>query len=242
MAVPSTPATRKDICKTDGNSITILVNSGASEHYLDIGLHPGLRERMLDDEILKQPHQIITAGEHVIEGSIAKGTVIGPFDGQHGEKHQVAFLAIVVPGLGRHLFSPLVASRMGVVNIFDSVRPLLEMCDVTVPMKRLDNDTILCSFSLELDDSTNTAMRAESADLWHRQLGHINSRSLDVVRKVEGNGIDYTDNVETCNVCAIGKSSQQAHQKKATYYIKQPFHLVLVDLMGPMFPSALGGF
>ena len=53
MAVPSTPATRQDICKTDDNSITILADSGASEHYLDIGLHPGLRERMLDDEILK---------------------------------------------------------------------------------------------------------------------------------------------------------------------------------------------
>ena len=165
MAVPSTPATRQDICKTDRNSIAIFADSGASEHYLDIGLRPGLRERMLDDEILKQPHQIIAAGEHVIEGSIGKGTIIGPFNGQQGEKQQVVFSAIVVPGLGRHLFSPLIASRMGVVNIFDSVRPLLEMCDVTVPMKRLDNDTIICSFSLELDDSTNTAMRAESADL-----------------------------------------------------------------------------
>ena len=63
-----------------------------------------------------------------------------------------------------------------------------------------------------------------------------------MLRKVEGNGIDYAGNVEVCDVCTIGKNSQQAHQKKATYYIKQPFHLVLADLMGPMFPSALGGF
>ena len=55
MVVPSTPATRQVICKTDGNSITILVDSGAPEHYLDIDLHPGLRERMLDYEILKEP-------------------------------------------------------------------------------------------------------------------------------------------------------------------------------------------
>ena len=81
--------------------------------------------------------------------------------------------------------------------IFDSVQPRFEMGDVTVPMKRLDNDTILCSVSLELDNSTNTAMWAESADLWRRRLGHINSRSSDVLRKVEGNGIDYTGNVET---------------------------------------------
>ena len=151
---------------------------------------------MLDYEILKEPHQIITAGEHITEG-IAKGIIIGTFKGQHGEKQQVAFSAITVPGLGRHLFSPLVVSRMGVVTIFDSVQPRLEMGDVTVPMKRLDSDTILCSVSLELDNSTNTAMRAESADLWHRQLGHINSRSLDVLRKVEGNRIDYSGNVKS---------------------------------------------
>ena len=89
----------------------------------------------------------------------------------------VAFSAIAVPGLGRHPFSPLVASRMGVVIIVDSVQSRLETGDVTVPMKRLDNVTILGSVSLELDNSTNAPTRAESADLWHRRLGHINSRS-----------------------------------------------------------------
>ena len=184
MVVPPTPATPQDICKTDGKSVTSLVDSGASEHALDLDLHSGLRERMLDSEILKEAHQIFTAEEHVIEG-LAKGTTIGTFNGEHGEKKQVAFSAIIaVPGLARHFFSPLVASRMGVVTIFDSVQPRLEMGDVTVPMNRLDNDVILCSISLELDNSTNTAMRTESADLWHRRLGPINSRSLDVLRKV----------------------------------------------------------
>ena len=131
---------------------------------------------------------------------------------------------------------------MEVVTIFDSVQPRLAMGDVTVPMKRHNNDTILCSVCLELDNSTNTAMRAESADLWHRRLGHINSRSLDVLRKVEGKGIDYIGNVKACDVCAIGKSAQQAHPKKATYDIKKSFQLELADLMGSMSPPALGGF
>ena len=145
MVVPSTPATRQNICKTDGNSIIILVDKGASEHYPDIDLHPGLRERMLGYEILKEPHHFIPAGEHVIEG-IAKGTIIGTFNGQHGAKQWVVFSTIVVPGLRRHLFSPLVTSRMGVVTMFDSVQPRLEMGDVIVPIKSLDNGTIICSF------------------------------------------------------------------------------------------------
>lgn len=120
MAVPSTPTTCQDNCTTYGNSITILVNSGALEHYLDIDLHPELRERMIDYKILKEPHQIVTAGKHVIDG-IVKCTINGTFNGQHGEKQQVVFAAIAVPGLGKHLFSPLLASRMGVGTIFDSV-------------------------------------------------------------------------------------------------------------------------
>ena len=130
---------------------------------------------------------------------------------------------------------------MGVVTIFDSVQPRLEMDDVTVPMKLLDNDTIICCVSLKLNNSTNTAMRAESADLWHRRLGHINSRSLDVLRKVGGNGVDDIGNVKACDVCAIGKSPQLAHPKKATYDIKQPFQLVLADLMRPISPRQWEG-
>ena len=155
LIVSSTPATRLDIFKTDGNSITILVDSGASEHYLDIDLHPGLREGELDYEIPKGPYQINTAGRHVFEG-IVKGTIIGAFNGQHGEKQEVAFSAIAVPGLGRYLFIPPVASRIGVVTVFDLVQPRLEMIDVTVTIKRLYYDTILCSISLELDNFKRT--------------------------------------------------------------------------------------
>ena len=38
-------------------------------------------------------------------------------------------------------------------------------------------------------------LRVETANLWHRRMGHINSMSLDVLRKEEVNGIDYTGDV-----------------------------------------------
>ena len=68
------------------------MDSGASEYYLDIDFHPGLRERMLYYEILKEPHQIITAGKHAIEG-IAKGIITDTFNRQHGEKQQTGVLS-----------------------------------------------------------------------------------------------------------------------------------------------------
>eukprot|EP00752_Nemacystus_decipiens_P015693 g14006.t1 len=130
---------------------------------------------------------------------------------------------------------------MGVATIFDA-QPRLEMGDVIVPLRRLGNDTTLCSVYLELDGPPNTVMRAESVDLWHRRLGHINRGSLDVLRKIDDNGVDYTGTFEACDVCAIGKSAQRAHPKNATYDVSRPFQLVSTDLMGPMSPPALGGF
>ena len=61
---------------------------------MDTDLHPGLKECMRDYEVLEQPHQIVTAGEQVIEGK-AKGTITGTFNDQHGKKRPVSFSAIV---------------------------------------------------------------------------------------------------------------------------------------------------
>ena len=45
-----------------------------------------------------------------------------------------------------------------------------------------------------------------------------------------------------CDVCAAGKSRQQAHPKTADQHVQHPFQLVFTDLMGPFTPEALGGY
>ena len=57
-----------------------------------------------------------------------------------------------------------------------------------------------------------------------------------------GNGIEYTGNIQACDVYAVGKSNQQAHPKQVTYDVQHAFQLVTVDLMGPINPAALGGY
>ena len=94
---------------------------------------------------------------------------------------------------------------------------------------------LLCSIQVELGGVTGGfALRAESAYLWHRRMGHINRRSMDVLRKLPGNGIKYTGDIQACDVCAVGKSNQQAHPKQATYDVQHAFKLVTVDLMDPI--------
>ena len=71
---------------------------------------------------------------------------------------------------------------------------------------------LLCFVKVELGGVTGGfALRAESADLWHRRMGHINRRGMDVLRKLLGNGIEYTGDIQACDVCSVGKSNQLAH-------------------------------
>ena len=98
----------------------------------------------------------------------------------------------MVPGLGKKLFSVAMSLATGVVTVFDSVRSRLERGNVVLPMDRLGDDRTLYSFSIDLvHDSAGAAMRAESADLWHRRMGHINSKSMAVLRGVPDNGVEY---------------------------------------------------
>ena len=57
------------------------------------------------------------------------------------------------------------------------------------------------------DSVAGVALRAESANLWHRRVGHINGRYLDVLRRVPGNGVEFTGELQSCDSSAL----QPAH-------------------------------
>ena len=125
----------------------------------------------------------------------------------------------------------------------DPCRPRLEMGGVVQPMARLGDDQTLYSYSMDLvSDSDGAAMRVEFANLWHRRMGHINGKSMAVLRKVPQNGAEYDEDAAACDVCAIGKSAQQPHPKRASYDVQKAFSLVTSDLKGPIPPEALGGY
>ena len=228
----------------NGCSITVMVDSGSSEHFLNPFLIPGLQNRMMDYKALDEPHKIFTAGDHVFEG-VGTGTVHGTVKDGHGRKTAINFSAFVVPGLGRSLFSVHTAVTKGVVTVFDSVNPRFEIGSTVIPLKPPSPPNNLYSFSMNFAstvDAAGVALRTESAELWHRRIGHINTRSMDILRKEKGNGFEYTGDLPTCDVCALGKSAQQAHPKRASYNVSRPFQVVTTDLMGHLSPPALGGF
>ena len=142
---------------------------------------------------------------------------------------------LIVPGLGRNLFSVKQASRNGVVSIFDKYNPRLETNNFTLPLQELEND--LYFFSLDLvsgSSASELAMQAAAtATLWHLRMGHLNRKSLDLLNKVDNNGVSLDGTVPDCDVCAVGKSRQ---------HFQHPFQLVFTDLMGPFTPEALRGY
>ena len=148
----------------------------------------------------------------------------------------VQLSCLIVPGLGRNLFSVKQAARTGVVSIFDMNNPRLKANKLTFPLQALGHD--LYSFSLDLTHGGNgpeQAMQAAAkANVWHRQLGHLNRKSLDLLKNLDNTGVRFDGPVPDCDVCAVGSSHQLAHPKTADHKVKLPFQLVFADLMGPL--------
>ena len=82
-----------------------------------------------------------------------------------------------------------------------------------------------------------------NAKLWHRRLGHLSRRSLELMQRHDGKGITFDGTIADCDVCALGKGQQLAHPKKDQHAsITRPFHLCYCDLMGPFTPQILREF
>ena len=159
-------------------------------------------------------------------------------------QHLIQISVLIVPVLGRNLFSVKQASRNGVVSIFDKYHPRLEANNFTLSLQELEND--LYFFLLDLVSASSApelAMQAAAtATLWYRRMGHLNRKSLGLLKKVNNNGVSFDGNVPDCDVRAVEKSRQRAHPKTADQHIQRPFQLVFTDLIGQFIPETLGGY
>ena len=61
-----------------------------------------------------------------------------------------------------------------------------------------------------------TGHKNQHQDSWHRRMGHINAKSLDLLNKTDGNVIRFVGEGSGCDVYITGKSNPRAHPKKPT--------------------------
>ena len=81
-----------------------------------------------------------------------------------------------------------------------------------------------------------------NVQLWHRRLGYLNKRSLELMQRCDGNGVTFYGSIDHCDVCAVRKRHQLPHPKKARHAdITAPFGLVYGNMMGPFKTTARRG-
>ena len=138
LALTAVPASEKWNCGSN-SLVSVMVDSGASGHYYDDALIPRLRYRLDDYQELAIRRGITTVGGHRLEEA-AQGLLQGHIIDAQGVQRLIQISVLIVPGLGRNLFSVKQASRNGVVSIFNQHNPRLDPNDFTLPLQELEND------------------------------------------------------------------------------------------------------
>ena len=89
--------TSADTYRLGAKILTMLMDSGASGHYFDDELNPGLKAKLINYMPLERPRKILTAGPHVLPGT-ATCTISGKIIDTDGNKHPVEHAGLVAPG------------------------------------------------------------------------------------------------------------------------------------------------
>ena len=113
--------------------VSVMVDSGASGHNFEDALFPGLRYRLHNYQECAIRRYITTAGGHQLEGA-GQGLLRGHIIDAQRVQRLIQISVLIVPGLGRNLFSVKQGSRNGVVSIFDKYNPRLEANNFRLPL------------------------------------------------------------------------------------------------------------
>ena len=114
----------------------MLVDGGASDHFVDDELVPGLRQCMTEYEKLDQPKPIETAGNKKVF-TTATGTIRGHIINHSGQPIPVRIFVLIIPGMGCHLFSSARAMKSGVSTILETGNPRLQLDTTTSLLSNL---------------------------------------------------------------------------------------------------------
>ena len=161
----------------NSNLVPIVVGSGASGHYFDDAITRDLKYRLQDYVYLTTPRKIFTVGGAMLDGA-GEDVLQGLVTDDYGNLALVRVDIVVVPGIGRNLFSVMTAVKISIMTIFDLENPRLEGINVTVPLRSKSDDLYL--FVLDLIagrySTKELAMNTvANAQVWHQRLGNLHA-------------------------------------------------------------------
>ena len=227
----------------DSDNFSMMVDSGASDHYVDDKLVPGIKSKMINLQEINPAREITTAGMHTLYGT-ATGDIVCEIADNNGEVHRAHIPIVIVPGIGKHLFSSGSAKSRGIKTVIGD-SPRLEKDNMHFPLREHGRlfkiDLKILPRKALSQQQLALATGIDDTEKWHRRLGHLNEASMKILRATHGSGVKFQDALKPCETCKLGKSAQQNHPKTSTVKTTLPFELVYTDLAGPFKPRAKDG-
>lgn len=210
---------------------SLLVDTGATAHILN----DKFKFVRFDDKFKSQDHYIELADGSRANGVVsAKGRACVILHDVEGIAHEV-FLeeALYIPSYKQNIFSVQAAiERGGTVNLASNSAELIAPDGTKFAIEK--------KAKLYYLNNTMAGTGAQSAETWHRILGHCNMNDVFKLENVvEGMKITTKGKAE-CDTCVQGKMSQYRNRepdRRAT----APFELVHSDLAGPITPESKEG-
>ena len=108
MASSSAPIRSQN--SVNGNLVTIMVERRGSSHYFGDAIIRDLKHRLQDYVHLATPRKNVTVGGTLLDGTV-EGVLQGLATDDYGNQIFVRTDIMVVPGVGRNLFSVTTATK-----------------------------------------------------------------------------------------------------------------------------------
>ncbi|CAN0360431.1 unnamed protein product, partial [Ascophyllum nodosum] len=116
----------------------MLVDSGSSKHFVDPELVHKVESRMQNYTNISPPMEIKAAGHNTLLG-IAQGTLLVVVRDTQGICRTVKLPIVLVPGLGRNLFSTAMAAQKGVKTTITKAGSIVDLGLFSIQLSRSDN-------------------------------------------------------------------------------------------------------
>lgn len=221
----------------DNVKMTVVVDSRASDDYMDDKLVIGVRQLMYDYQERDTPGAITTAGLHALLGS-GTANVRSDVTDSNGRTRMASLTIKSVPGIGRNLTSPDAAQTKSTTTII-SDRVRLEEGDTNFPRRRDGQLFVLDLVLLEKANinfsSTRFPVATNDADTWHRRLGHPNYMKMLKDQLVPW--VSFEENVSPCKTGALGKGEEENPPRRQHSPPSHHVSLSIVSLSTPTSPG-----
>ena len=205
MATHTTASESKD-------EFSMLVDSGASAHFIDSNLLPDLHEFLFNRREL-QPRMVIqTAGLRSIYG-VATGQLPCIAVDTDGIEREITVRVTLVPGLGRHLFSPKAAQQHGIYTMFAASNyidcrqfkvglrhsELLDHVDLRLNRGGIKRHAVESKPFVRDVGPDQLAIVATSSinNVWQNRLGHLHQAVVRVATRIPEAGTIVNDITST---------------------------------------------